>query len=112
MVTFEESMNSPKVGRISIDVLPRSDLMSNFANATPSLSVVEEKVSPMNTDVAFPVFKAGISGGDTTLEVDIMPLDVEGLWTILMCRRVPESDLLWRNNERRVSSATFKVNQV
>jgi hypothetical protein len=70
---------SPKVGRTSIDVLPRSDFTSNLASVTPSLSVIDEKVSPMKTADTIPFLRTGISGGVITLDGDIFPLEIPPL---------------------------------
>lgn len=67
--------NSPKVGRHSIDVPPRSDFTSNLATVTPSLSVAVAKVRPMKTVDAIPLFNIGISGGILAFDGVIMPLD-------------------------------------
>jgi hypothetical protein len=71
--------SSPKVGRTSIDVLPRSDFTSNLASVTPSLSVIDEKVSPTKTADTIPFLRTGISGGVTTLDGDIFPLEIPPL---------------------------------
>lgn len=73
------SSNSPKVGRTSIDVLPRSDFTSNLATVTPSLSVADANVRPMKTVDAIPFFRTGISGGVITLVGDMIPLEIPPL---------------------------------
>jgi hypothetical protein len=88
------SKNSPRVGRISMGVVPRSDLTSNFATDTPSLSVGDEKVIPSKTVDTLSFFNARISGGATTRDGTMTPLDDPCLWTILTCLNVPESVLL------------------
>jgi hypothetical protein len=71
--------SSPKVGRTSIDVLPRSDLTSNLATVTPSLSVADANTSPMKRDDAIPFFKTFISGGTMALDGDTTPLETPPL---------------------------------
>jgi hypothetical protein len=73
------SSNSPKVGRTSIDVLPRSDFTSNLATVTPSLSVADANVRPMKTVDAIPFFRTGISVGVITLVGDMIPLETPAL---------------------------------
>ena len=105
-LVFVASKNSPRVGLISIGVVPRSDLTSNFATETPSLSVADANTIPSETVVTLSFFSARISGGATTCEGAITPLDEPCLWTILTCLSVPSSALLYNKTKckRNVSS--------
>ena len=73
------SNKSPRLGRISMEVVPRSLFTSNLATVTPSLSVADANVIPMNRVETIPFFKTGISGGVITFDGDIIPLDVPPL---------------------------------
>mmetsp|Transcript_21121 Transcript_21121/g.32219 ORF Transcript_21121/g.32219 Transcript_21121/m.32219 type:complete len:218 (-) Transcript_21121:1153-1806(-) len=86
---------SPIDGRISIEVEPRSDFTSNFAKATPSLSVTDSNVIPIKTIDACPFLSTEISGGRITSEGEIEPPDAPLRWTILTCLRVPTSVLMF-----------------
>lgn len=71
----ESLSNSPKDGRTSMAVVPRSDLISNLATVTLSLSVADANVIPIKRVDAIPFFNTGISGGVMTFDGDIIPLD-------------------------------------
>ena len=75
----ESLSNWPRVGRTSMEVVPRSLFTSNLATVTPSLSVADANVSPINRVDTIPFFKTGISGGVITFDGDIIPLDVPPL---------------------------------
>lgn len=91
---FEASKNSPRVGRISMGVVPRSDLTSNFATVTPSLSVADANAIPSESVDTLSFVSANISGGAITRDGAMTPLDDPCLWTILTCLRAPASFLL------------------